>query len=101
MTHRQFLAWQVWQGEEWNRPDRTDHYLMNLARLQVDSKKNLGEFRLPFARVSDGQPPELSEVQQRRLSIEAKAKSLDRSGLLTPELLAKYDAQLKELNERG
>lgn len=31
MTHRQFMAWQEWLEGEWNRPSRTDHYLMQIA----------------------------------------------------------------------
>lgn len=100
MTNRQFLAWQLWQREEWNRPSRTDHYLMNLTRAQVDGgdKKPLGEFRLRWGR---DEKVELTDRQQRRLAIESKARSLDRSGLLTPELLADFERQLKELDERG
>lgn len=32
MTHRQYEAWQAWLRAEWNRPSRTDHYLMQLNR---------------------------------------------------------------------
>lgn len=31
MTHRQYRTWKAWQGERWNCPDRTDHYLMQIA----------------------------------------------------------------------
>ena len=31
MTHRQFLAWNAWLAEQWNQPDRTDHYLAQVA----------------------------------------------------------------------
>lgn len=32
MTHRQFLVWTAWLKEQWNSPNRTDHYLMLLAQ---------------------------------------------------------------------
>lgn len=31
LTHRQFLAWQEWLNLQWNEPDRTDHYLMQVS----------------------------------------------------------------------
>lgn len=31
LTHRQYLVWQTWLAGEWNKPSRTDHYLMQIA----------------------------------------------------------------------
>lgn len=31
MTHRQYLMWQLWLGQQWNEPDRHDHYSMRIA----------------------------------------------------------------------
>jgi len=31
VTNRQYLAWQGHRSEGWNLPDRTDHYLMQIA----------------------------------------------------------------------
>lgn len=31
LTHRQHLAWLEWDFEQWNRPSRTDHYLMQIG----------------------------------------------------------------------
>lgn len=33
LTHRQFLTLEAWIREQWNRPDRTDHYLMQLTAV--------------------------------------------------------------------
>lgn len=30
-THRQYEAWSEWLDEQWNRPDRSDHYVMALV----------------------------------------------------------------------
>lgn len=30
-THREYLMWMAWRQLEWNRPSRTDHYLMQIA----------------------------------------------------------------------
>lgn len=54
MTHREFLTWQAWIDRQWNRPDRTDFYLMQVACevRRVLSRKPAGikidDFRLPF-----------------------------------------------------
>lgn len=53
MTHREYRTWQVWLEKQWNEPDRTDHYLMQIAGYvcHVLSKKtriNLGNFKIPF-----------------------------------------------------
>lgn len=32
MTHRQFMAWMEWLESEWNRPSRSDNYLMQIAK---------------------------------------------------------------------
>jgi len=31
MTHRQFLTWIEWLGQEWNKPSRADHYAAQVA----------------------------------------------------------------------
>ena len=31
MSHREYLTWQAWLRKEWNRPSRTDYYLMQLS----------------------------------------------------------------------
>ena len=31
MTRRQFLAWRAWLDSQWNRPSRTDNYVMQVA----------------------------------------------------------------------
>jgi len=40
----------VWFREEWNNPNRTDHYLMQIAQLLSDSKevKSLNDLKIPF-----------------------------------------------------
>jgi hypothetical protein len=54
MTERQFQAWQEWINEEWNTPDRSDHYQMQSAmescrgRLKNPAQVKLEDFRLKF-----------------------------------------------------
>lgn len=54
MTHRQFLAWCNWMQDEWNRPDRSDHYQMQTAlevrRVLMDDKSSvqLNDMKVEF-----------------------------------------------------
>lgn len=51
-TNREFKDWIVWLDREWNTPNRSDHYLMQIAREIRDkwSKKGslLDTFKLKF-----------------------------------------------------
>ena len=63
MTHRQYLLWRVWSQEQWNRPSRSDHYLMAVAR----------ELRALPHLVWGEQPPE-STLDDLRVSFTFKSK---------------------------
>lgn len=64
MTHRQFLAWQEWLDEDFNRPSRADHYAMatTVAVKQVLNSKpgniTIKQQILKFAPVTDEGAPE-------------------------------------------
>lgn len=57
-THRQFRAWVAWDQEQWNKPDRTDYYLMQVAqeiyliRMMLAMRKGVNstliKFKIPF-----------------------------------------------------
>ena len=34
-THREYLTWIAWLDEQWNKPSKTDSYLMQIA-MEVD-----------------------------------------------------------------
>jgi hypothetical protein len=59
MTHRMFLAWQAWLEMQWNKPTKTDHYLMQIAVevrrvLAKDPRKiKLDDARLEFSKPGD------------------------------------------------
>lgn len=53
-TYRQMLTWMAYLGEEWNQPDRSDHYLMQIA-MEVrrvlhknPSSVKLDDMKIPF-----------------------------------------------------
>jgi hypothetical protein len=52
-TNREYLAWMEWLDQRWNEPDRTDHYLMQIARevayAHVDPKK-VGDMKIRFSK---------------------------------------------------
>jgi hypothetical protein len=64
LTHRQMVMWQEHELAEWNRPSRTDHYLMQIIStlLAVNSKDgkfpDLDKFKIPFSSSSSGSTAE-------------------------------------------
>jgi hypothetical protein len=83
MTHRQYLAWQAWLDEEWERPNRTDQYLMQVAlevvrgRMKNPRKAELQNFRLTFKGKKTLKRPKLTKEQ---VTIYSKARWL---GMMT------------------
>lgn len=72
LTHRQFMAWSVWLGREWNNPDRHDHYLMRIVwavehvLAKGNQVVNLNPYKLKFG---DSQP-EAQPVENRPVTAE-------------------------------
>ena len=95
MTARQFSAWQVWMAEEWNNPDRHDHYLMRVAQAQGDGKTDLDKYKIKWNRGEPDWP--LTEREMKIEALKAKAAGLDRQGMLTPQRLAKIERLMAEL----
>jgi hypothetical protein len=84
-THRDYLLWLWFLDEEWNKPNKTDHYLMQIA----DNVENL------FKKVKRSDPnsqklsftkteplPELTEEEAKKRYMErAKAAWKSRLGV--------------------
>ena len=64
VTNREFEAWRAWWDIEWNTPNRTDHYIMNLTRVAAQSTKDLNVFKLPFSRVQVKKQQQMTRAQQ-------------------------------------
>lgn len=84
MTHRQFKLWRVWLSAEWNRPSRSDHYVMRAAfetRLGNAGKKardvKMEHMELRF--IPKKQAQELEEPVQEMSDQEARAQASARS----------------------
>lgn len=78
-THRQFLVWDAWLEEQWNRPDRNDHYLMQIAvTIQRLLSKNprsikLGNFKLSFER--EAAPGSIAELKRQKEEAKASERT--------------------------
>ena len=62
LTHRQFLLWRAWLDEQWNRPSRSDHYLMGVgcevrrANARNPAAVQLSHLKITFERVESARP---------------------------------------------
>lgn len=91
MTHRQFLAWDYWVQEQWNKPSRADHYMMQMTHTQcrkgvkpedLEIKFNLRRRRTPVMedRVEAAKRRALS-----RMTMPVKLVKVDREGNVLSE----------------
>jgi hypothetical protein len=87
LTHRQFAAWAAWWADEWNRPSRSDQYLMQVA-LEVrraaakhPGRVKIERFRLRFTGEKASQP----RTRERAAEL-ARAKWLPVFGLKPEDL---------------
>jgi len=47
LTDRQYAVWTAWLDEQWNHPELTDHYIMKLCSVYVNSKLEKGSWVKP------------------------------------------------------
>ena len=63
MTYREYQMRLAWLEIEWNKPSRTDHYLMQIIRYLAripgkGSLKSLDKFKIPFEFVTKKENPD-------------------------------------------
>lgn len=52
LSHREYLTWLAWTQDEWNQPNRTDYYLMQLTMvLKQKFARNPSIFNLNDQRI--------------------------------------------------
>lgn len=85
MTNREYETWMAWFEEEWQHPDCTDQYLMQIAcevrRVLAKSPSSIKiqDFRLPFEKVKadqkqkPGRGPQAPMNQRDRQDAKTKA----------------------------
>ena len=99
MTHREFLTWQAWIDQQWNRPSRSDYYEMQtacqVARVLAKSPGNIKieHFKLPFG--EDGTRQQKAE-EDKKIAEQAKASW---AGVLSMKLGKVIDAVTGRVKE--
>ncbi len=74
MTQRQFVTWVAWLRVQWDRPDRTDGYLMQVAaevrrgHVKNPRKVKLEDFRLKYDGGSSRKKPAMTKEQATAMS---------------------------------
>ena len=112
MTHRQYEAWRWWLRLEWNRPDRSDHYAMQVCQhlwllpARVWGKNpeppKLDKFEIPFvfgqaqAETSVKTREELARIEESKKWVERQKMAAQVGGHVT-HLTVTVD-QLKEID---
>ncbi len=100
ITHRQFLTWQAWDAMEWNRPSRTDHYLMGVeceVRRVLSKKPNdiqPEHFKMKFN--SGAQKPVRSEAYKQQISDVSKQIWLSRMTMQPVEYQVGFHTTIEE-----
>ena len=67
-TYREYLVWMAWLSLQWNEPDRSDHYLMQIAQTvrqilrKNPNKVTLQQQKIPFVSKEDGRQSVTKEV---------------------------------------
>ena len=73
LTHRQLRTWRFWEEDNWNRPDRTDHYIMLIAlRLEEirkmfakgGRKPSLQGQKIKFGQSNEPDVPESTRIKK-------------------------------------
>lgn len=128
MTHRQFMAWQCWLLEQWNQPDRSDHYVMGLNSTVAQTMGGAKDaqpanFKLKFDTtwsvppsqedkedvfLVDGKPfgprrltkADVTRLEQQNLFARVAAVKPDRTKLTQAEMSRQIDEVVKH-NERA
>lgn len=75
ITNREYRMRLKWLDEQWNKPDRHDHYIMALTRAvdrQYNDKRkerDLKDFKVPFKEVVVQPEPTTEEERERYLDM--------------------------------
>lgn len=95
MTERQHEAWQHWLMAEWNRPSRSDHYLMqltaavnDLTAAMTDGKQREVkplEFKWKQRQTQVAKKPKLTQVTMTDGTVHNIPQRLDKAGVARAE----------------
>lgn len=52
ITHREFRTWREWKKDQWNNPNRSDYYIMQLtgyvANIMGKRSWNIKDYKVPI-----------------------------------------------------
>lgn len=76
-SNREYQAWTEWLDRQWNEPDRTDHYLMQVARevayTHVNPRK-VGKMKITFEKQAVGPEPVPKKMTRKQAADAARAR---------------------------
>lgn len=93
MTARQFDVWETWLQNEWNKPSRTDHYLMKLIACWGKEGATEEDCRIKFEFKEAPPPKSSSEIAAERERVDAQFAELKAAGYHVPRRLTKEDME--------
>ena len=86
MTLRQEEAWHAWLHMQWNKPSRTDYYLMAVRAALLQKGTNLRDLRINFIdQQPDGTPVRTPEQEAFAVQ-QSKARWLIAAGMPVKEV---------------
>lgn len=86
-TFRQYEVWVAFMDEQWNRPDRGDHYLMQIAaevRRSYTTKPTQvkeSKFKIEFEAKTKDKPKPMTDQQKAAANAIAKARWMGAVGI--------------------
>jgi hypothetical protein len=89
-TFRQYEVWVAYMDDQWNRPNRGDHYLMQIAaevRRSYATKPNQvkdSKFKIEFEAKTKEKPKPMTDQQKAAANAVAKARWLGIVGVTNP-----------------
>lgn len=109
-THRQYRTWTVWELGEWNRPSRSDHYVMQLTaevrRIVGWMNKNPGplsldKLKISFkSRSSEEEPIDVEEISRRAMAVWRARLRINEDGTPRKKPVVRRPPQRTDRNQK-
>lgn len=86
MSDREFRRWETYFAQRWNEPDRSDHYLMQIAQEIAISRLSkhvpLEDMKIPFGQEEAKDEIPVSEMTEEEIQAKAREVSEARRQML-------------------
>lgn len=81
-SERQVRLWIIWLQQQWNKPNRTDYYILKMIQTWCRDGVTLDQLRINWEFRDKSAEPVLSEEERRRLlTVIAKARFEQAAGV--------------------